>query len=118
MARQAIVAEIGETHTRLAVTDYDRLSIDHYVQFENDAFSWLARFAGDIALLYDARGGIYLWGAIPRRMERRLRADLFRAAFEAKGRRSAWLAEIPIFIIRSDDAILKGAALALSGRLD
>ncbi|WDZ81534.1 glucokinase (plasmid) [Ensifer adhaerens] len=80
--------------------------------------TWLARFAGDIALLYDARGGIYLWGAIPRRMERRLKADLFRAAFEAKGRRSAWLAEIPIFIIRSDDAILKGAALALAGRLD
>ena len=79
--------------------------------------TWLARFAGDIALLFDARGGIYLWGPIPRQMERRLKADSFRAAFEAKGRRSAWLAEIPIFIIRSDDAILKGAALALAGRL-
>ncbi len=39
LARQAIVADIGDTHTRLAVTDYDRLSIDHYVQFENNAFS-------------------------------------------------------------------------------
>ncbi|WP_429819758.1 glucokinase [Ensifer sp. B1-9] len=83
-----------------------------------DTFAtWLARFAGDIALLYDGRGGIYLWGLIPRRMEQRLRGKLFRAAFEAKGRRSSWLAEIPIFLIRSDDAILKGAAVALTRRL-
>ncbi|RAS08305.1 glucokinase [Ensifer adhaerens] len=79
--------------------------------------TWLARFAGDIALLYDACGGIYLWGPIPRRIERRLKAKLFRSAFEAKGRRSAWLAAIPIFMIRSDDAILKGAALAIARRL-
>ncbi|MFK0278562.1 glucokinase [Ensifer sp. NPDC090286] len=79
--------------------------------------TWLARFAGDVALLYDARGGIYLWGANPRRMERRLKLEVFRAAFEAKGRRSSWLAQVPIFLIRSDDAILKGAAVALARRL-
>lgn len=79
--------------------------------------TWLARFAGDIALLYDARGGLYFGGAIPRRMEKRLRVGLFSAAFEAKGRRSSWLAQIPIFLIRSDDAILKGVAVALARRL-
>lgn len=83
----------------------------------DDFCTWLARFAGDIALLYDARGGIYFWGPIPRRMESRLKAELFRTAFEAKGRRSSWLAQIPMFLIRSDDAILKGAALALAQRL-
>lgn len=83
-----------------------------------DSFAtWLARFVGDIALLYDARGGIYLWGPIPRRMERRLKAELFRAAFEAKGRRSSWLAQIPILLIRSDEAVLKGAAVALARHL-
>ncbi|MDE4551422.1 glucokinase [Sinorhizobium meliloti SM11] len=38
----------------------------------------LGRFAGDMALLYDARGGIYLWGPLLRKMERLLRNDVFR----------------------------------------
>lgn len=83
----------------------------------DDFTTWLGRFAGDVGLIYNACGGIYLWGPIPRRMERRLRADFFRAAFEAKGRRSSWLAQIPIFLIRSDDAILRGATIALARRL-
>ncbi|WP_422663601.1 glucokinase [Sinorhizobium fredii] len=31
----------------------------------NHFTTWLGRFASDVALIYDARGGIYLWGAHP-----------------------------------------------------
>ncbi len=75
--------------------------------------AWLGRFAGDMALLYDARGGIYLWGPLLRKMESLLRNGAFRLAFEAKGRRSGWLSQIPVLLIRSEDAVLRGAAKAL-----
>ncbi|MCK3781053.1 glucokinase [Ensifer sesbaniae] len=76
--------------------------------------TWLGRFAGDIALLYEARGGVYLWGPILRKMEKLLHNGAFRLAFEAKGRRSDWLSQIPVFLIRSEDAVLRGAAKALT----
>ncbi|MDK1491231.1 glucokinase [Sinorhizobium sp. 7-81] len=80
--------------------------------------TWLGRFAGDMALLYDARGGVYLWGPILRKMEKLLHNGAFRLAFEAKGRRSDWLTRIPVFLIRSEDAILRGAAKALNQQMD
>ncbi|MCA1408349.1 glucokinase [Ensifer sp. IC3342] len=79
--------------------------------------TWLGRFAGDMALLYDARGGVYLWGPLLRKMESLLCKGTFRLAFEAKGRRSTWLSQIPVFLIRSEDAILRGAAKALAQKV-
>lgn len=80
----------------------------------NHFATWLGRFAGDMALLYDARGGVYLWGPILRKMEKLLHNGAFRLAFEAKGRRSDWLSQIPVSLIRGEAAILRGAAKALT----
>ncbi len=76
--------------------------------------TWLARFAGDVALLFGARGGLYLAGGIAPNILFALTPDVFRSAFEAKGRLSSFLAEIPVNIILAPDAGLRGAAVAAS----
>lgn len=69
--------------------------------------------AGDIALAFGARGGVYLGGGIAPRILDRLTQGDFRARFEAKGRFSAYLAAIPTQVIVHPFAALIGAAEAL-----
>jgi glucokinase len=76
--------------------------------------TWLARFVGDVALMYDARGGIYLWGAIARQLRPWVALPSFRTTVNAKGRLARLVEAIPISLIESDDVLLKGAAIALS----
>jgi glucokinase len=77
---------------------------------------WLGRFAGDAALFLAARGGVYLGGGIAPRIVNLLCAGPFRQAFEAKGRMESYVVPIPVYVILSGDAGLKGAAAALAGR--
>lgn len=79
--------------------------------------TWLGRFAGDVALILGARGGVYLGGGIPPRLLPQLAAGPFRQAFEAKGRMGALLAPIPIYVILAEFAALKGAAAGLRNAL-
>ncbi len=78
---------------------------------------WLGRFAGDAALFFGARGGVYIGGGIAPRMVDALSAGAFRRAFEAKGRMAAYLGPIPVYVILiGTRAALKGAAAALAGQ--
>ncbi|HET9536392.1 MAG TPA: glucokinase [Mesorhizobium sp.] len=79
--------------------------------------AWLGRFAGNIALAFGARGGVYIGGGIAPKITAALSAGSFRAAFEQKGRMSDYLAPIPIYVILAEFATLKGAASALRGSL-
>jgi glucokinase len=76
---------------------------------------WLGRFAGDAALFFGARGGVYIGGGIAPKMVDALSAGAFRHAFEAKGRMTPYLAPIPVYVIMiGTRAALKGAAAALA----
>lgn len=75
---------------------------------------FLARAAGDVALLYGARGGVYLGGGIPPKILKTLQAPPFREAFESKGRARDYLNDVPLYVITANDAGLRGAALAVS----
>jgi len=79
--------------------------------------TWLGRFAGDTALFFAARGGVYLGGGIAPRMVNVLSAGAFRRAFEAKGRMASYLIPVPVCVILSGEAVLKGAAAALAARV-
>ncbi len=70
--------------------------------------------AGDLALAYGARGGVYLGGGIAPRILTFLQAGGFRARFEAKGRFAGYLAAIPTRVITHPYAALLGAAEASS----
>lgn len=73
----------------------------------------LGTAAGNLALTIDAKGGVYIGGGIVPRLGSRFDSSPFRARFEAKGRFSDRLREIPTFVITADDATLRGASALL-----
>jgi glucokinase len=76
----------------------------------------LGGVAGDLALLYGARGGVFVAGGICPRFPEFLAASAFRARFEAKGRFRDWLAPVPAWLVLRLDAAMLGLA-ALARRL-
>jgi glucokinase len=73
----------------------------------------LGSFAGNVALVLGARGGVYIGGGIVPRLGERFFNSNFRERFEAKGRFQAYLQAVPTFLITDTLAALSGAALAL-----
>jgi glucokinase len=77
----------------------------------------LGTFAGNAALTFGARGGIYVAGGIVPHIQDYLASSLFRERFEAKGRFRAYLSTIPTYIItHKDPAFLGLKALAEKDR--
>lgn len=72
----------------------------------------LGTFAGNVALSYGARGGVFLGGGILPRFPDFLAASGFRARFEDKGRFRDYLAEIPTWLITRPNAAFLGLAAA------
>ncbi|WP_374304940.1 glucokinase [Ferrovibrio sp.] len=67
----------------------------------------LGGFAGDMALAFGARGGIFLAGGILPHMVDLLEASAFRERFETKGRLREYLAPLPVYaILHPEPAIL------------
>lgn len=80
--------------------------------------NWLGGFAGDLALSFGARGGVYLGGGMLANIVPLLKAPEFRDAFLGTGDRRAYLSEVGIHVIKTGaDAGLRGAAIALSQSL-
>jgi glucokinase len=76
----------------------------------------LGGLAGDLALTYGARGGVFIGGGICPRFPDFLAASAFRERFEAKGRFRDWLAPVPTWLILHPHAAMLGLA-ALARRL-
>jgi len=77
----------------------------------------LGSVAGDLALAYGARGGVFVAGGVAARVQDALANGEFRRRFEAKGRFESYLAEIPTrLILHAHTAALLGAARALAGK--
>ena len=70
----------------------------------------LGRTAGDVALVFKAQGGVYLSGGIAQKIIPALKAGDFRAAFNDKAPHSAWMAEIPAYVITHPLGALAGLA--------
>lgn len=68
----------------------------------------LGSIAGNLALNFCARGGVFIGGGIAPRMAEYLQRSDFRARFEGKGRYRAYLADIPTRIITRPDATFVG----------
>ena len=68
--------------------------------------------AGNLALTFWSRGGLYLAGGIAPRILPFLEASDFRARFEAKGRLGDFLAEIPTWAIVEDHPAFYGLIAA------
>jgi glucokinase len=80
---------------------------------------WFARFAGDVALMFGARGGVYLSGGLSANIVPRMGQAAFLTAFADKARARGYLESIPVNVIKTGaDAGLRGAAVALARELD
>lgn len=70
----------------------------------------LGRFAGDNALQYLARGGVFLAGGVTLHLAELIATDLFRQAFVSRTPHEALLAEIPVKLITHPTPALLGVA--------
>ena len=59
----------------------------------------LGTFAGDVALTFGARGGVYIMGGIVPKIREIFRHSAFRERFEFKGRYRQYLSSIPTYIV-------------------
>jgi len=80
-----------------------------------DAFcAMLGTAAANVALTLGASGGVYIGGGIVPRLGARFDASGFRTRFEAKGRFSAYLAQIPTYLITAEYPAFKGLSAKLA----
>jgi glucokinase len=75
--------------------------------------AFLGAVAGNFALAYGARKGVYISGGIAPDIFDFLANSDFRARFEAKGRMSDYVKAIPTFVVTQPHAALIGAASLL-----
>jgi glucokinase len=81
----------------------------------------LGTVAGDLALMFRARGGVYIAGGVAPRIIDLLARSEFHARFMAKGRYRAYLEDIPVAVIVNPDPAflgLKSLALEMSARTE
>jgi glucokinase len=111
--RRAVLRKPAEiTKAALAREDEDAVETLEVVA------GWLGELAGDLALTFGARGGVYLAGGLPSNVSSALSTPRFRDAFEGHGERRDYLAAIPIHVIKTGaDANMRGAAVALAQSL-
>lgn len=74
----------------------------------------LGSYAGDVALTFGAKGGVYIAGGIVPRFMDFFHASAFRERFEAKARFHDFNAGIPTHVIVSEQPGLLGAAAVLN----
>ena len=70
----------------------------------------LGSVAGDLVLTGMAAGGLCLAGGIPAKIIEYLRQGQFINNFNAKGRMSAWIKQVPVRVVLNPEAALFGAA--------
>ncbi|WMS43051.1 glucokinase [Acuticoccus sp. MNP-M23] len=61
--------------------------------------TYLGRLAGDLALMFLAKGGVYIAGGIAPRLADRFEKSGFRAAFEAKAPHAGLIAQMPTYLV-------------------
>ncbi len=99
----AMTPELVTTH---AFAKNDALAVEAVRVFT----SFLGSVAGNLALTVGAFGGVFIGGGIVPRLGMHFDGELFRRAFEAKGRFENYLQRIPTMVITCETPALTGAA--------
>ncbi len=99
--------------TRRALAGSDAVCVDTL-----DAFcAMLGTAAANLAVTLGALGGIYIGGGIVPRLGDTFDRSRFRQRFEDKGRFSAYLAQIPTWVITAENATFHGVSAILAAQL-
>ena len=108
-----IEGKLAELPDEAAVTEQG-LAGDPLASATLDRFAAiLGSVAGDLALTFGARGGVFVSGGIAPRIADRLATGQFRARFEAKGRLSDFVQPIPTYLVAHPYPAILGAARQL-----
>jgi glucokinase len=99
--------------TRRAMAGTDPLCVETVEAF----CCMLGTAASNLAVTLGSLGGIYVGGGIVPRLGEHFDRSGFRARFEAKGRFSDYVADIPTFVITADHATFLGASAILEAQL-
>ena len=117
LLQQAVAAVLGQPAAALSAENIVERGLarqDVVCERTLDAFcALLGSFAGNVALVLGARGGVYIGGGIVPRLGERFFESQFRERFEAKGRFQDYLRAIPTALITDTLVALTGAAVAL-----
>lgn len=111
---KAIAATDGEDGSRCSVgADVTRCAADGD-RCANEAIdlflTLLGRYAGDLALVFLAKGGVYIAGGIVPRLAERVKASPFREAFESKAPHNAIMRAMPTYLITEPRPAIAGLA--------
>lgn len=99
------------THAAVAGTcDLCRRTLEAFCMF-------LGSVAGDVALLFAARGGVFVTGGIVPQFADYVARSEFRQRFEAKGRFASYLAAVPTRIVVRPNFTFRGLEV-LAGAID
>ncbi len=110
----AVPAMTAAEITAAAISAGDRGCVEAVELF----CAFLGNAAGNLALTLGAQGGVYIGGGIVPRLGRWFDTSPFRSRFEGKGRFSAYLAAIPVYVIDAERSpALEGAACALDSNV-
>jgi glucokinase len=74
-------------------------------------FSAYGAFAGDLAMAFLPRGGLYLAGGVTQRLLPLIERSPFLTAFNAKAEHAALVAQMPVHVLRDEAIGLTGAAV-------
>jgi glucokinase len=116
---QAIVVLDGLTLAPRSAADITKCALSGDCQIAREALAkfcaFLGSFAGNVALTFGARGGVYIAGGISPRIVDFMARSEFRNRFEAKGRLRPYLKTIPSYVIVHPAAAFLGLkSLSLS----
>jgi glucokinase len=70
----------------------------------------LATFAGNACLAAGARGGVIIAGSVAQALENFMTDASFAQRFQRRGPMTLYVADIPVRLLRDDDAVLRGLA--------
>lgn len=102
----ALKDEVAVTTEGLAGDPLAQATLDRFIKI-------LGSVAGDLALTFGARGGVFVSGGIAPRIAERLEAGGFRARFEDKGRLADFVRDIPTYLVLHPYPAIVGAARQL-----
>ena len=111
--QQKVQALAAQDIMRGALSDADVLCLETLECF----CAMLGSFSANLAVTLGAFGGIYIGGGIVPLMGDWFKSSLFRSRFEAKGRFSSYLAQIPTFVITTPNPAFYGVSAILSEHL-
>ncbi|PAJ72566.1 glucokinase [Pseudoalteromonas sp. NBT06-2] len=86
------------------------------IQTLEEFCSWLGCVAGDLALTFGARGGVFIGGGILPRMKQVLLDSKFSDNFIKKGIMTNFVQDIPVTLVVQDNIPLIGAAACIVNR--